>query len=500
MITLAQLISAISPVYLTQVPSMTETQAESPIDVLSPDSRKTGAGSLFVCIRGAVQDGHTYAQKAYLQGCRAFVAERPLDLPEDALIITVTDSRAALAELSAAFYGYPAHEMTVIGITGTKGKTTTALLIRHILDENGIPAGYIGSNGVQFCGHFYPTVNTTPESCELHYYLRKMADAGVKVVALEVSSQALYLRRVLGMRFPICIFTNLSHDHIGGVEHPTFEHYRACKHSLFTDYGAECIIANADDPATEQMIDGSAAERILCSVAHDADLFARDISLFRHGSRLGVEFVCIHGSEEIAFSLPLPGEFNVHNALCAAAVGLRLGLSLADIAQALSGIAIKGRFESVDILPDVTFLIDYAHNGVSLRAALETLRCYSPERLICLFGSVGGRTQMRRPELGAVANELCDLAILTSDNPDFEDPEAIIADIAQAFTPNGAPFMILPDRRDAIHTAVYGARPGDIILLAGKGHENYQLIRGEKVPFDERAILHECAAKLRAPL
>lgn len=497
MITLAQLIGAISPIYLTDTPALTSAQADAPIGVLSPDSRKTGADSLFVCIRGAVQDGHAYAGRAYLQGCRAFVAEHSLDLPEDAAVITVSDSRAALAELSAAFYGYPAREMTVIGITGTKGKTTTALLIRHILEENGISAGYIGSNGIQFCGHFYPTVNTTPESCELHYYLRKMADAGVKVVALEVSSQALYLRRVLGIRFPLCIFTNLSHDHIGGVEHPTFEHYRDCKHSLFTDYGAECIIANADDPATPEMLAGSTGRPLLCSVSREADLYARDVSLFRQGSRLGVEFVCIHGGKECAISLPLPGEFNVHNALCATAVGLHFGLSMEEIAGALASISIKGRFEPVEILPEVTFLIDYAHNGVSLRAALETLRCYSPARLICLFGSVGGRTQMRRPELGAVANELCDLAILTSDNPDFEDPEAIIDDIAAAFTPNGAPFTIFPDRHDAIRAAVYGAKPGDIVLLAGKGHEDYQLIRGEKVPFDERAILHACAAKLR---
>lgn len=502
MITLSELLAPLTPDQLAEPLTLDEGALARPIEILSPDTRKlAGSDSLFVCIRGAVFDGHAYAQKAYLQGCRVFVAERALDLPDDAIVIRVTDSRVALALLSAAFYRYPARELTVIGITGTKGKTTTALLIRHILEQNGISAGYIGSNGVQFCGHFYPTANTTPESCELHGYLRKMADAGVKYVALEVSSQALYLGRVYGLTFPISIFTNLSPDHIGGVEHPTFEHYRACKRSLFTDHSTGAVIANLDDPATPDMVAG--CPRVIgvsVEVAGEADLVARDIALFRRGSRLGVEFVCKHHGEEAAFALPLPGEFNVHNALCAAAVGLEAGLSLRQIAASMATIAIKGRFEAVDILPDVTFLIDYAHNGVSLRAALETLRCYHPARLICLFGSVGGRTQLRRPELGAVANELCDLAILTADNPDFEDPEAVIADIAAAFTPDGCPFLILPDRADAIRAAVHDARPGDIVLLAGKGHEDYQLIRGEKVPFDERAILHECAARLRTRL
>lgn len=500
MITLAELLAPLSPDWLAGPLPLDDTLLAQEIEMLSPDTRKlAGSNSLFVCIKGAVTDGHAYVQKAYLQGCRIFVAEHGLNLPSDAAVILVTNSRVALALLSAAFYRYPARELTVIGITGTKGKTTTALLIRHMLEQNGIPAGYIGSNGVQFCGHFYPTVNTTPESCDLHFYLRKMADAGVKYVALEVSSQALYLQRVFGMTFPISIFTNLSRDHIGGVEHPTFEHYRACKRSLFSDHSTGCVVANIDDPAAFEMTAGC-PRMVSVSVEGEADLTARDIALFRRRSRLGVEFICTHHGEDAAFALPLPGEFNVHNALCAAAVGLEVGLNLKQIAAAMATIAIKGRFEAVDILPDVTFLIDYAHNGVSLRAALETLRCYHPARLICLFGSVGGRTQMRRPELGAVANELCDLAILTSDNPDFENPEAIIADIAAAFTPDGCPFLILPDRADAIRAAVHDARPGDIVLLAGKGHEDYQLICGEKVPFDERAILHECAARLRAML
>ncbi|MBQ8398083.1 MAG: UDP-N-acetylmuramoyl-L-alanyl-D-glutamate--2,6-diaminopimelate ligase [Clostridia bacterium] len=500
MITLSDLLAPLSPDWLAEPLSLTDEVLARPIELLSTDTRKlVGDDSLFVCIKGAVFDGHAYARRAYDAGCRVFVAEAVLDLPPDAIVIRVTDSRVALARMSAAFYRYPARELTVIGITGTKGKTTTALLIRHILEQNGISAGYIGSNGVQFAGKFYPTANTTPESCDLHAYLRQMADAGVKYVALEVSSQALYLNRVHGLDFPISIFTNLSPDHIGGVEHPTFEHYCACKRALFADHSTGCVIANLDDPATPGMIAG--CDRIVgVSVEGEADLAARDIALFRWGSRLGVEFVCRHCGKEAAFALPLPGEYNVHNALCAAAVGLEAGLTLPQIAAAMATVAIKGRCEAVEVLSDVTFLIDYAHNGVSLRAALETLRCYDPARLICLFGSVGGRTQLRRPELGAVANELCDLAILTSDNPDFEDPEAVIADIAAAFTPDGCPYLIQPDRAEAIRLAVSQASPGDIVLLAGKGHEDYQLIRGEKVPFDERAVLHECAARLRTRL
>lgn len=497
MIHLSDLLAPLEGLLTDPADGFTDTALATPVDCLTSDTRRlVGEHSLFVCIRGAVVDGHDFALRAYAGGCRLFVAERLLGLPVDALVVHVTDARRALARMSAAFYGYPARELTVIGITGTKGKTTTALLIRHMLEQNGIPAGYIGSNGVEFAGKFFPTANTTPESCDLHAYLRQMVDAGVKYVALEVSSQALYLHRVHGLEFPIAIFTNLSHDHIGGVEHPTFAHYRDCKRSLFTHHATGTVIANLDDPATPDMVAG--CRRLVgVSVEGEGDLVARDIALFRRESRLGVEFVVRHGGEEVAFALPMPGAFNVHNALCAAAVGLEAGLTPAQIAASLARISIKGRFEAIDVLDGVTFLIDYAHNGMSLRAALETLRLYHPSRLICLFGSVGGRTQMRRPELGAVANELCDLAILTADNPDFEDPAAVIADIAAAFTPDGCPYLVEPDRAEAIRMAVELARPGDIVLLAGKGHEDYQLIEGKKVPFDERAVLHECAARLR---
>lgn len=456
---------------------------------ISNDSRQVHGGSIFVCIKGAISDGHDYARSAYENGCRIFVATRRLPLPKDALTMITEDTRAALPILSAALYRDPSKELHVIGITGTKGKTSSALMTAHILNQCGIPTGYIGSNGVDYGTIHHDTINTTPESCDIQRYLRNMVTAGIRVCVIEVSSQALKLSRVKGIQFDTCVFTNLSPDHISAHEHPDFEDYKACKTALFRDYPHKYVIYNADDPQSEDVVGDSSAIHIRFALHRPADYMADRIALFREEGKLGLQFSLHTKDSEQEVILPFPGTFSVYNALTAIAICRRFGLTDQQIAHAMSSVVISGRFEVIDLPHGATVIIDYAHNGVSLRSALETLRQYDPFRLICVFGSVGGRTQMRRAELGKVASELADLCILTADNPDNEPPMDIIRDIAAQFGKDSCPYLEIPDREKAIVHAVSISLPGDIILLAGKGHERYQLIAGQYVSFCERDIV-----------
>ena len=483
---------------LSSVPFTVESEnydANFEIEELCHDSRRAHETAIFVCVNGATVDGHDFAISAYNRGCRHFVAERDLPVPSDANVFIVQDSRKALAILSASFFGKPADELYMIGITGTKGKTTTALMIYNILNSCGLKCGYIGSNGIDFGDFHYETVNTTPESFDLHQYMREMRLAGVKYLVMEVSSQALYMGRVYGIKFDTCIYTNLSQDHIGGNEHPTFEHYKLCKKSLFTDYGAESIIYNADDGYSSEMISGTAARKISYSLHNDSEYKASNLTKFKDSDKLGISFDFTAKGRFFNTRIGFPGNFSVYNALAAVAVCRECGVELGRIAEAISSVQIKGRFETVTALPYATFIIDYAHNEVSLTSALETLRSYEPKRLICLFGSVGGRTKGRRAELGRTAARLADFSILTSDNPDFEDPDEVIRDIETQFVGKDN-YVKVANRKKAIEYAVSIAREGDIFLFAGKGHENYQLINGEKIPFSEKAVLTEACLKL----
>lgn len=458
------------------------------------DSRKAADGTVFVCIKGAVSDGHDYALSAYGKGCRVFVAQKELSLPADASVIITENTRVALAEMSQRFFGEPSKEIKVIGVTGTKGKTTVAHIIYHILNSNGIKAGYIGTNGVMFDGKFFETVNTTPESYDLARYMRKMIDDGVKYLVLEVSSQAIYLDRIHNMQFESCVFTNLSPDHIGENEHPSFEHYRDSKARLFSEYSPRVAIYNADEEASKYMMNSCSSAKFSYSVKGRGDICAENVNYYRDGGRLGVRFE-IKVGEKLSqrVDLPLPGDFNVSNALAAVAVCIGAGVTIENIAKALSNVTLKGRFEIVDALPYATFIIDYAHNALSLRSVLSVLRAYEPRRLICVFGSVGGRTQMRRAELGRVAGEMCDFCVITSDNPDNEPPEQIMDDIAAAFGENSCPYVKIASRREAVLYAVREAGRGDIVLFAGKGHEDYQLVCGKREYFSERETIIEGA-------
>lgn len=465
--------------------------ADRNITAVTNHSPEASSSSVFVCIKGFATDGHLYALDAYSRGCRCFVAERPLDdLPDGASVITVKDCRIALALMSCKLYGYPSSEMTVIGITGTKGKTTTALMIKHVLDSVGIPTGYIGSNGVIFGDCKFESPNTTPESCRLQAYLRKMADSGIKCVAMEVSSQALALNRTLGTSFKACLFTNFSPDHIGSGEHPDLESYFEAKRKLFSEYACDTVIANADDPRAEQMLSECSARKIFYSITAPSDLQAEDIRLCRTRDMLGSSFTYRRGGRSTPCSLPIPGDFNVYNALAAIACASLFGIDEGEISRALAKISIDGRFETILTPRGSCFIIDYAHNGLSLTSVLKALRKYEPKRLICLFGSVGCRTQVRRLQMGEAAAKYADLSILTSDNPDTEDPMSVIEDIATKFSDKNA-YIAIPDRKEAIEHAYFTSGEGDIILLAGKGHERYQYVLGKREYFCEREIVED---------
>lgn len=458
---------------------------------ITNNSLEAHAGSIFVCVKGFATDGHIFARKAYEKGCRVFVCEYiPADLPSEATVILVESSRKALALLACELYGHPSHKLLTIGITGTKGKTTTALMIKQLLDATGIPAGYIGSNGVIYGETHLETSNTTPESYIIQNHMYDMVAAGMRAVVMEISSQALKFNRVLGTRFDVALFTNFSPDHIGPSEHPDIDDYFESKKSLFDKFSPSLVIANADDEYTAKILADTTARKILYSTKKPADYRATDASPCKISGALGMSFSCHRDGKARQYSLSVPGEFNIHNALCAIAVACEMGIDEEKIASALSNMSIEGRFETVATPGGACFVIDYAHNGLSLSSALEALRKYEPARLICLFGSVGGRTQVRREQMGKAASKYADFSIITSDNPDNELPEIIINEIASHFN-DPSSFVCITDRKDAIHYALDIAQKNDIVLLAGKGHERYQLVNGKKEYFCEREIIED---------
>ncbi len=472
---------------------------DAEVSAIEYDSRKAGEGSLFVCLRGANVDGHKFAPGAYEKGCRAFLCEERLDLPGDALQFVCDDTRAALAVCSAEFYGHPADSLKIIGITGSKGKTTTSLLIHSIFNKSEKNCAYIGSNGVLINGKLQETANTTPESHVLHKLFREMVDSGVEYVAIEVSSQALARNRVDGIKFDTVVFTNLcNEDHIGPGEHPDFEDYKCSKAKLFTDtYGARYAVYNADEADSDFMIKDFHGESVSYSVEGAADYVGKNKDIYKSSTALGVCFDCYFAGDSSHVRLMSPGYFSIYNGLAAIAVAGIYGIDVGSAAEILERTPVQGRFEIVEALPERTFIIDYSHNGFALTKALTTLREYEPKRIICVFGSVGGRTQCRRGELAAASSEYADYSIITSDNPDREPPADIIRDIAEAMK-EGSKFECIEDRAEAIERAVSISREGDIILFAGKGHETYQLVDGKKLPFSERELILKACELVKA--
>jgi UDP-N-acetylmuramoyl-L-alanyl-D-glutamate--2,6-diaminopimelate ligase len=459
---------------------------DTTISGLAFDSRSIETGDLFFCVPGTRLDGHEFADEAIAAGAAALCVQKPLDsrVPE----VIVADTRRAMGRIAAAWYGRPGDDLLLLGVTGTNGKTTTTWLLEAILTAAGHRPGLIGTIYTRWSGRAMPGVRTTPESVDLQSLLEHMRADDVDSVAMEITSHALVLHRIEGLRFKAAAFTNLSQDHLDF--HPSMEEYFAAKQSLFDPVYIERGAVNADDAYGQLLLEEPSVETITFGLGPDADVRATDIDLGPHGSRFVLE--CIDGQAKIETSLA--GAFNVSNCLAAAATALQAGIALDAIEAGIASVrAVPGRFESIDAGQPFAVVVDYAHTPDSLEnvlAAARDLAAGDRGRVIAVFGCGGDRDRAKRPLMGAVAAERSDYVIVTSDNPRSEDPEAIIADIlpgVRSRRTDGADAALV-DRLDAITHALQVAHDGDAVVIAGKGHETGQEFRDETVPFDDRVV------------
>lgn len=473
--------------------SVRECHADMEMEIsgVSYDSRKTAAGDLFVAMTGYETDGHKFIPMARDKGAACVLCqERPQG---EGPYVLVEDSRLALAQVGRAWYGDPAASMKMVGVTGTNGKTTTTYLLKDILEQAaGAKVGLIGTNQNMIGSEVIPTERTTPESFELQGLLRRMADAGCTHVVMEVSSHALYLKRVEGIRFAVGIFTNLTQDHLDF--HKTMENYCDAKALLFTrcDVG----VYNADDPWAPRLMEEATCRKVSVGEHGDVpvDLAARNIVLTAEG----VSFDAVTAEESVPVHVGIPGGFMVYNTLGVLAAARALGVSLEDSAGVLRHSAhVKGRVEVVPTPGDYTMLIDYAHTPDALENVLSAARGFAKGRVVALFGCGGDRDRTKRPKMGRIAADMADFVIVTSDNPRTEDPEAIIREILAGMEGTATPYAVVPNRIEAIRYAMDHAQPGDVIILAGKGHETYQIIGHEKRHLDEREVVADYVRELQ---
>lgn len=444
-------------------------QGSVDVDVKSVinDSRNVEEGSLFFCIKGAVTDGHKYIPDVVAKGAKVLVVQDEIEAPQDVTVIQVDDTRYAMALISAAWFGYPAREMKIIGITGTKGKTTTTYMVKSILESAGYKVGLIGTIEVIIGDQVIPAKNTTPESYTIQQYFRQMADAGCQIVVMEVSSQGLMLHRTAGILFEIGIFTNIEPDHIGPAEHASFEDYIECKSRLFRQ--CRLGIFNADDPRLGSILKNHTCEVETFGFSQEAGIRAENLDLITRPGYLGIAYTAVCGGtqgESFDVEVDIPGKFSVYNSLTAIAICRHFNVAVADIKKALKTAKVKGRVEMVKVSDDFTLMIDYAHNAMALESLLTTLKAYRPHRLICLFGCGGNRSKLRRYEMGEVSGKNADLTIITSDNPRYEKPEDIINDIVTGIERTDGRYVKITDRKEAIAYAIENGEPGEI----GRAH------------------------------
>ncbi|MCM1157013.1 MAG: UDP-N-acetylmuramoyl-L-alanyl-D-glutamate--2,6-diaminopimelate ligase [Bacteroidales bacterium] len=463
---------------------------DTEVTAVENDSRRVTEGALFFCIKGAAFDGHQYAQEAADKKASVLVVEQEINLEKitEVTVIKAASTRYAMGIICAAFYGNPADKLTVIGITGTKGKTTTTYMIKSMLESAGKKTGLIGTIESIVGEKIVPASNTTPESIVIQKTLKEMVDAGLDSVVMEVSSQGLMLDRVAGISFDYGIFTNLSPDHIGPNEHKDFAEYMGWKAKLFTL--CKTGIFNIDDEHCKDMLKEHTGKMVTYGMKENADYRAVNLKRYEKDGFLGITYE-LEGKYREEVTVSLPGEFSVHNSLSAIAVAKEMGVPMKTILEILTKIQVKGRVEMIPISDDFTLIIDYAHNAVSLESMLNTLREYQPGRLVALFGCGGNRDRNRRYEMGEVSGRLADFTIITSDNPRNEEPQAIIDDIKTGMAKTDGRFLEIVSRKEAIRYAIMHAQKGDIIVLAGKGHEDYQEIKGKKYHMDERELIKE---------
>ncbi len=459
---------------------------EEEFTTLAYDSRKVEKGSVFVCISGTVRDAHEFIPDVIEKGAAAVVVEKDVPVTDGVTYIKVKNSRRALACMSAAYFGHPAEKLKVIGITGTKGKTTTTYMVKSILESSGIKTGLIGTIESVIGEEKIPSAATTPESYQVQALFYRMVEAGMDAVVMEVSSQALMMHRVDGFTFDIGVFTNLEPDHIGTNEHKDFADYMHCKSLLFRQ--CRLGIFNGDSEHLSGIMEGHTCQVRTFGYGESNDFRATGVTLLKEHGALGVHYH-VKGLMDFEVNVNVPGSFSVYNSLTAIAICHEFGVDEEKIRQALRHVTVKGRIEIVPVTRRYTLMIDYAHNAMSLESLLTTLKEYEPGRLVCMFGCGGNRAKSRRYEMGEVSSRLADLTVVTSDNPRNEEPMDIIEDILTGVRKADGKYVTVPDRKEAIAYCMKHAKDGDIIVLAGKGHEDYQEIKGVKHHMDERELI-----------
>ncbi len=473
---------------------MTLSQLLSDVDIISVqgnidvkisgiafDSRDVKPGDVFVCIKGYKSDGHDYAENALEKGAVAIIAEKEMS-ETAATTVVVENTRYALSSVAAEFYDHPFKKFKLIGVTGTNGKTTTTYLVKSILENCGHRVGLIGTNQNMIGSEVIPSHHTTPDSLELMQLFDRMAKEGVTSVVMEVSSHSLALDRVASCHFNIGAFTNVTQDHLDF--HETMENYIDAKSILFKKCGVG--VFNIDDDAYEKLSLGCGCDALTYSAKTKADLWAQNIEY----RATGVEFDLNYKDESERVSLAIPGGFSVYNALTAAGCCLAAGLSLKEIADGLkTAKGVKGRIEVVQTNTDYTVIIDYAHTPDGLLNILNAIKGFAKGRIVTLFGCGGDRDKTKRPQMGKIAGQLSDFCVVTSDNPRSEEPGAIIEDILVGMRETDCRYAVVENRFEAIEFALDNAKPDDIILLAGKGHEPYQILKDRTIVFDEREIV-----------
>ncbi|MBR3162242.1 MAG: UDP-N-acetylmuramoyl-L-alanyl-D-glutamate--2,6-diaminopimelate ligase [Bacilli bacterium] len=470
-------------------------QGKLDIDIkdITYNSKTATKDTAFVAMKGFRVDGHDYIENAISNGCKCIILEEIKEVFKDITIIQLNDTRTDLSKLSRTLFNYPDKELTTIAITGTKGKTTTSSIIKKILDENNMPCGLIGTMGVFYKDKFYHTMNTSPESYDVLKYMREMLDNGVNHLVMEVSSQSLKLKRWSNIIFDYAVFTNLSLDHVGEDEHESFDDYKYCKSLLFK----QCNIGifNIDDKYTNFMMKDTTCKAYTFGKSSQANYIISDCKNIISSNFIGIT-MNTDGLIKDTFKISIPGLFTAYNTISAIAICNLLGINTNKIKKSLENVSVKGRLEPVSISESFKVLIDYAYQGIAMENVLKTIKESKPKRIVTVFGCGGNRSRQRRFDCGEVSGKYADLSIITADNPRYEDNNKIIEDILVGMKKTKGKYKIIPDRRDAIKYSITNAKIGDVILILGKGHEDYQEIEGVRYPFDERVVIKEIIDEL----
>lgn len=458
------------------------------VEDITYDSRRANSKTPFIALKGFRVNGHDYIENAISLGCNCVFIEDDVNIDEDITVIKLKDTRVDLSKLARTLFNYPDKSLTTIAITGTKGKTTTSSMIKKIIEDSGENCGLIGTMGVFYLDKFYHTMNTSPESYDVFKYMKEMLDNNIKYLVMEVSSQSLKLKRWTNVIFDYAVFTNLSLDHVGEDEHESFEDYKYCKSLLFK----QCKVGlfNIDSEYANFMMKDTTCQKYTFGENQNADYRLVNCNNIIESNFIGISMET-EGRVKSKFKVSIPGYFTSYNALASIAICNLLGISTSIIEKSLEDVTVKGRLEKVKVSTKFNVLIDYAYSGIAMENVLSTIKESNPKRIVTVFGCGGNRSHQRRYDTGEISGKYADLSILTADNPRYEDNDKIIEDILVGMNKTTGKYVIIPDRKEAIKYSIRNAKEGDIILILGKGHEDYQEIKGVRYPFDERVIIKD---------